>query len=139
MHHNCHLRKLTVINPLKCLMFGQGRALRGDGLEAVDTAIEHLKGKSFACFNYFMLELLFFHVSSFLLMWIYYRFLVALVINVILGAFLLLFVRNGLDIVTQLHVDEAEAVTGKFKNLGDNLVSGDLDKRRRQYQAFEDD
>ena len=100
-------------------------------MEAVDTAIEHLKAKSFSCFRYFMLELLFFHVSSFLLMWIYYRFIVALVINVILGAFLLLFVRNGLDIVTQLHVDEAEAVTGKFKNFGDNLVSGDLDKRRR--------
>jgi hypothetical protein len=112
-------------------MFGQGRALRGEGLEAVDTAIEHLKGKSFACFRYFMLELLFFHVSSFLLMWIYYRFLVALVINIILGAFLLLFIRNGLDIVTQLHVDETEAVSGKFISFADNIVGGDLDKRRK--------
>ena len=82
-----------------CLMFGQGRALRGEGLEAIDTAIEQLKSKSFACFRYFMFELLFFHVSSFLLMWIYYRFVVALVINVILGAFLLLFVRNGVEIM----------------------------------------
>ena len=87
-------------------MFGQGRALRGEGIEAIDRAIDQLKDKSFSCFKYFMLELLFFHVSSFLLMWIYYRFLVALVINIILGGFLLLFIRNGLDIVTQLHVDD---------------------------------
>jgi hypothetical protein len=39
-------------------------------------------------------------------MWIYYRFLVALVINVILFAFLILFVRNGVDIVSRLWVDE---------------------------------
>ena len=80
-------------------MFGQGRALRGEGLNAIDTAIDHLKSKSFVCFKYFMFELLFFHISSFLLMWIYYRFLTALILNVILGIFLLLFVRNGLEIV----------------------------------------
>ncbi len=88
-------------------MFGQGRALRGEGIESVDTAIEQLKDKSFSCFRFFMLELLFFHISSFLLMWIYYRFLVALILNIILGAFLVLFIRNGLDIVSQLHVDDA--------------------------------
>ena len=95
-------------------MFGQGRALRGDGMEAVDSAIEHLKDKSYSCFKYFMFQLLFFHISSFLLMWIYYRFLVALVINLILFLFLVLFVRNGQDIVGKLWVDEDNAVTGKF-------------------------
>ena len=114
-------------------MFGQGRALRGDGLEAVDVAIEHLKSKSFQCFRYFMLELLFFHISSFLLMWIYYRFLVALIINIILGMFLVLFVRNGYDIVSQLWVDENEAVTTKFMTFTNNIVGGDLDKRNRGY------
>jgi hypothetical protein len=117
-------------------MFGPGRALRGEGLESYDIAIEHLQSKSFACFRYFMLELFFFHVSSFLLMWIYYRFIVALVINVILGAFLLLFVRNGIDIVSQLHVEEGSAVSGKFATLEGNV--GDLDGRRR-YQRFEDE
>jgi hypothetical protein len=36
-------------------MFGQGRALRGDGIDAVDFAIDQLKDKSYSCFNYFML------------------------------------------------------------------------------------
>jgi len=95
-------------------MFGQGRALRGDGIDSIDVAIDHLKEKSYLCFKYFMLELLFFHISAFLLMWIYYRFLVALVINIILGLFLMLFIRNGYDIVKELYVDESQAVSGKF-------------------------
>jgi hypothetical protein len=95
-------------------MLGQGRALRGEGVEALDTAINHMKEKSFKCFKYFMLELLFFHISSFLLMWIYYRFFVALVINIILLAFLALFIRNGYDIISELYIDENKAVSGKF-------------------------
>ena len=87
-----------------------------------------MKEKSYACFKYFMLELLFFHVSSFLLMWIYYKFIVALVINIILGLFLLLFIRNGYDIISELHVEESEAVSGKFNTLKGGLV--DIDKKR---------
>lgn len=106
-------------------------------MEAYDVAIEQLKTRSVSCFRYFMLELLFFHISSFLLMWIYYRFVVALIINLILGSFLLLFVRNGLDIVGQLHVREDEAVSGKFESL--KVVSrGDIDNNNR-YQQFEDE
>ncbi len=89
-------------------------ALRGDSTEAMDVAITHMKDKSFVCFRYFMLELFFFHISSFLLMWIYYKFIVALVINIILLLFLLLFIRNGYDIITELHVDEDTAISGKF-------------------------
>ena len=95
-------------------------------MEAIDLAIENLKDKSHQCFRYFMLELFFFHVSSFLLMWIYYRFLVALSINLILGLFLLMFVRNGYEIVGELYIEEDQAVTGKFKSFQDNLI--DLDK-----------
>jgi hypothetical protein len=102
-------------------------------------AIDSLKTKSFTCFKYFMLELFFFHVSSFLLMWIYYRFITALVINIILGAFLLLFVRNGLDIVGQLYVDENEAVSGRFMSFADNIIGGDIDRRNKKYQEFEDE
>ena len=95
-------------------MFGQGKALRGEGVEAIDIAVENLKEKSFQCFKFFMLELFFFHVSSFLLMWIYYQFIVALIINIILGAFLLFFVRNGMDILSSLYIEESETVSGKF-------------------------
>ena len=96
----------------------------------MDIAIDQLKEKSFSCFKFFMLELLFFHISAFLLMWIYYRFIVALVLNIILGAFLILFVRNGYDIISQLHVDEKDAVTGKFISFANNIIGGDLDRRQ---------
>ena len=76
-----------------------------------------------------MLELLFFHVSSFLLMWIYYRFFVALVINIILGLFLLVFIRNGYDILSELYLDEDSVVSGKFQSFKDNLVDLDASKK----------
>ena len=98
-------------------MFGQDKALRGENMDAVDFAIVQLNDKSYAGFKYLMLRLLFFNISSFLLMWIYYRFIVALVINMILFAFLVMFVRNGQDIVSKLWVDEDHAVTGKFQTL----------------------
>jgi hypothetical protein len=114
------------------LMFGQGRALRGaEGLNSLDQAIEQLKSKAYQSFSYFALQLLFFHLSSFLLMWCYYRFLVALVINGVLGMFLLMFVRNGWEIIGALWIDEKEAVSGKFKQFGD-VVGGELDGRRRE-------
>eukprot|EP00347_Sterkiella_histriomuscorum_P009251 403341927 len=111
-----------------CLMFGQGRALRGEGMEAIDVAIVNLQEKSHQCFKFFMFELLFFHISSFLLMWIYYRFLVALIINIILGLFLILFVKNGYEIYSELWIDEQNAVSSKFKTFQDDLI--DLDKKK---------
>ena len=45
-------------------------------------------------------------------MWTLYYKTVALFINVILAVFLVLFVRNGLEIYYQLHVSDEEAVTG---------------------------
>ena len=66
-------------------------------------------------------------------MWVYYRVLTALIINAILLMFLLLFVRNGRDIITRLWVDEDEAVTGKFQKFANQLVGGDLDKRQSRY------
>jgi hypothetical protein len=76
-----------------------------------------------------MLQLLFFHVSSFLLMWIYYRFLVALVVNIILLAFLMLFIRNGYEVISELYINEADAVTGKFKNLKEGNMF-DIDRTK---------
>ena len=45
-------------------------------------------------------------------MWVLYDRLVATVINVILGIFLLIFIHNGRDIYDKLHVADEEAITG---------------------------
>lgn len=88
-----------------------------------------------------MCELFFFHVSSFLLMWLYYKFIVALVVNIILISFLVLFVKNGYDIIKELYVDESEAITGKFNTLKENF--GDFDKKTKDgknaYYKFKDE
>jgi hypothetical protein len=47
-------------------------------------------------------------------MWIYYKFIVAVVVNIILILFLLIFIRNGYDIISELYIDEEDAVTGTF-------------------------
>ena len=65
-----------------------------------------------------MCALLCFHLSSFLLMWICYRWQVALVINLILAIFLYLFVKNGLAIYNDLYVPDESAISGKFENFG---------------------
>ena len=53
-------------------------------------------------------------MSSFLLMWLYYPVKVALLINIILGAFLLVFIKNGWEIYMKLYVREDEAISGQF-------------------------
>ena len=77
-------------------------------------------------------------------MWCYYTFIVALVINGVLGAFLVMFIMNGKEILEKLWVSEGEAVVGKFTLFGENqeIVQGDLDGRRKQnqeYYKFEDE
>ena len=79
-------------------------------------AVENMKQESTHCFTFFILQLLFFHVSSFLLMWLYYPVKVAFFINLILLAFLVVFVKNGWEIYDKLYVKDAEAVTGQFKD-----------------------
>ena len=61
-------------------------------------AVENMKMESTPCFMFFILQMLFFHISSFLLMWLFYPVKVALIINVILAVFLLIFVKNGWEI-----------------------------------------
>ena len=80
-------------------MLGPGLALRGsDGANSMHKAVESIKTESRNCFTFFMLQLLSFHCSSFLLMWVLYSRTVALIINVILGIFLVLFIHQGLEI-----------------------------------------
>jgi len=61
-------------------------------------------------------------------MWTLYSRPVALVINIILGIFLLLFIWNGKDIIDKLAVSEDEAVSGKFTNFVQYEGMEDLDK-----------
>ena len=49
-----------------------------------------------------------------LLMWVLYAPFVAMVTNVVQIAFLIVFILNGFDIVSKLHLNEDEAVSGKF-------------------------
>jgi uncharacterized membrane protein YfhO len=115
--------------------------LRGEGTESMDIAIDELRDKSYACFRFFILELLFFHISSFLLMWIYYPFIVALVINIILLGFLMMFVKNGYEIYRDLNVGDEDAVSAKFQSFNTGGFR-DLDNNRqavttRGYAKFE--
>jgi len=111
-------------------MFGPGMALRGkDGAESMHKAVENLKTESTTCFNFFILELFFFHISSFLLMWLYYSKQVAIVINIILAIFLAAFIQNGYDIYKKLYVTDEEAVSSKFNAFGFEEYD-DLDKGR---------
>jgi len=91
-------------------------------------AVESMKSESEQCFLFFSLQLLFFHMSSFLLMWTMYSTTVAFVINIILGIFLALFVWNGKDIYEQLAISDADAVSGKFTNFAQYEGMQDLDK-----------
>ena len=98
-------------------MFGPGLALRGeDGAASMHKAVENLKEESKICFRFFIVEMLCFHISSFLLMWIYYSKMVALIINIVLGVFLIAFIINGVDIIKKLYVNEEDAVSGKFQD-----------------------
>ena len=94
-------------------MFGPGLALRGgEGALSMHKAVDNMKAESNQCFIFFILQLFFFHVSSFLLMWLYYPVKVAICINIVLLIFLIVFIKNGWDIVDKLYVKEDEAVTG---------------------------
>jgi hypothetical protein len=106
---------LTIVSCSLCSMLGPGLALRGsEGALSMHKAVDTMKEESTHCFYYFMLQLFFFHVSSFLMMWMIYSTPIAIVVNIVLLIFMVVFIINGLDIVQKLHINEDEAVTGKF-------------------------
>jgi len=80
----------------------------------MDIAINTLKDKSHQCFVFFILQLLFFHASSFLLMWILYSKIVAVIINIILAIFLFAFVKNGVELIGLLYVSDEDATSNSF-------------------------
>lgn len=77
-------------------MFGPGLALRGpEGADSMHKAVDIMQEYSRSSFNVFLAGLVFFHISSLLLMWIGQLLFVSLVTNAILGSFLVLFFKNG--------------------------------------------
>ena len=92
-------------------------------------AVESLKVDSKNCFKFFMLSLLCFHISSFLLLWLLYPGFTALFVNFLLLVFLFLFVAYGYEIVGKLYVADVEAVSGKFENFSRYENMPDLDTK----------
>lgn len=106
---------LTIVIGSLCSMLGPGLALRGpDGPASMHRAVDVMRDESLHCFYCFILQLFFFHISSFILMWLLYSHTVALIVNSVLLIFLILFVINGLEISSKLHIDEKDAISGKF-------------------------
>jgi hypothetical protein len=62
-------------------------------------------------------------------MWLYYPFKVALVINIILMTFLVLFIKNGSEIYSSLYVQDDQAVTGQFRDFAQYEEMYDLDSK----------
>lgn len=50
------------------------------------------------------------------MMWCLYTKYVAIVVNVVLFIFLILFACNGYDIYKKLHLSESEAISGRFQD-----------------------
>ena len=108
-------------------MLGPGLALRGgDGANSMHKAVNNMRYESKQCFHFFMLQMLFFLLSTFCLMWVLYDKKVAFAINLILTVFLIAFIKNGYDIYDTLAVDEKDAVTGVFQNFEQYEGMGDL-------------
>ena len=110
-------------------MLGPGLALRGgEGAVSMHKAVDNMAKEAKTCFIFFLAQLLFFHVSSFLLMWVLYHKTVAIITNILLGAFMMLFIHNGVEIYNKLVISETEAVSGKFTTFDHYESMGALDK-----------
>jgi len=122
---------LVIVISTLCSMLGPGLALRGpEGPNSVHLAVDTMKEESVLCFYFFILQLLFFHLSSFMLIWYCYPPTVAVVVNIVLLIFLMVFVVNGFEIFNRLHINEIDAVSGKFGDFAKTYQEmGDLDSR----------
>jgi len=72
----------------------------------MDKAINILKAKSKQAFVYFIIQLILFHLSSFMLMWLLYPGVVAVITNVVLGVFLYFFIQNGQSLMQELWISD---------------------------------
>ncbi len=72
----------------------------------MDKAIHTLKQKSSESFLFFIIQLILFHLSSFLLMWITYSKGVSIIVNIVLAVFLVFFVQNGIELNNLMALSE---------------------------------
>ena len=111
---------LVITTASLVLQFGPGKALRASSLAEIEDALETMKNKSHTCFWFFIGELVFFHISSFMLMWILYSPFVAFIVNLVLLAFLLQFMSEGLYVMEKLYVRESDAVKNEMQMINRN-------------------
>lgn len=106
---------IVIIVSSLCNILGPGLALRGSqGPKSMHTAIEVMKEEAMFSFKFFMLQLVFFNISSITLMWVLYRPSIAIFVTTLLVLFLTIFVVKGMGIFEKLYVDEDSAVSGQF-------------------------
>ena len=80
------------------------------------TAIDVMKEEAMFSFKFFILQLVFFNISSITLMWVLYRPFIAIFVTTLLILFLTIFVVKGIGIFQKLYVDDDNAVSGQFQN-----------------------
>lgn len=98
-----------------------------DAYKSMDIAVDVIKRKSYHCFYFFITQLCFFFVSSFLLMWILYTPIVALTANGVLALCLFFFVTNGAELYDLLYISDEDAVDHQFGTGGSDGGGNSLD------------
>jgi hypothetical protein len=83
-------------------------------LSSMDTAIDTVKYRSMQCFWFFIVQLVTFSLSSFLLVWVLYDILVALVVSFVLICFFIMFMQNGFELYNLLHIKDEDATSNKL-------------------------
>ena len=97
------------------LIFGTQRALMGEqAYKSLDIAVATIKTKSYHCFYFFITQMAFFWLSSFLLMWILFTPIVALTANGVLGICLFFFITNGVELFDLLYISDDNAIDHHF-------------------------
>jgi hypothetical protein len=76
----------------------------GQALDSMDKAIDAIKFRSMQVFKFFLVQLIAFHLSSFMLMWICYEAIVALIVNIVLAIFWLSSCRTVLTSTASFHL-----------------------------------
>ena len=89
--------------------------------KSMDIAVATIKQKSYHCFYFFIIQLGFFWISSFLLMWILYNAVVALTANCVFGLCLFFFVTNGAELVDLLYISDDQAIDHFFGAQNDDV------------------
>ena len=87
--------------------------------KSMDIAVATIKQKSIHCFIFFMIQLSFFWLSSFLLMWIMYNPVVAITANGVFGLCLFFFVTNGAELYDLLFISDDQAIDHYFGSVDD--------------------